>query len=81
MSFNKALAEYWGELQEICEMHSGQKPWLQRAAEQQACSSDTIIWWSERQHYLELHRLYHSHPSEVKPQTWICFTGRTLPLL
>jgi len=44
MSFNKALAEFWGELQEICEMHSGQKPWLQRAAEQQACSSDTIIW-------------------------------------
>ena len=56
MSFNKALAEFWGELQEICEMHSGQKPGLQRAAKQQASSSDTIICWSERQRYLELHR-------------------------
>ena len=37
-------------------------------------SSDAIISWSERWHYLEL---YHSHPSAVKLRTQICFTGRT----
>jgi len=28
-------------------------------------------------HYLELHCLYHSHPSVVKLQTRLCLTGRT----
>ena len=39
-------------------------------------SSDAIISWSESQHYLELPRLYHSHPSAVKLRTRTCFTGR-----
>ena len=32
---------------------------------------------AKRWHYLELHCLYHSHPSVVKLQTQIRFTGRT----
>ena len=39
-------------------------------------SCDAIISWSESQRYLELPRLYHSHPSAVKLRTRICFTGR-----
>jgi len=40
-------------------------------------SSDAIISWREKTHYLEFHRLYHSHPSAVKLRTRIYFTGRT----
>ena len=41
-------------------------------------SSNAIIsWCKKRQHYLEFHHLYHSHPSAVKLWTWILFTGRT----
>ena len=40
-------------------------------------SSDAIISWNEKTVYLELHCLYHSHPSAAKLQTQIYFAGRT----
>ena len=67
------------ELHQAYETYPGYKPGIQKATKWQVWKYLAVMKSSrgaKRWHYLELHRLYYSHPSAVKLSTWICFTGR-----
>jgi len=58
------------ELHRPFESYPSYKTWLQKAAEWQAWKYLAVTQSRrvKRWHYLELHRLYHSHPSAIKLQ-------------
>ena len=67
------------ELHQAYETYPGYKPGIQKATKWQVWKYLAVMKSSrgaKRWHYLELHRLYYSHPSAVKLSTWIssyCF--------